>query len=640
MVPRLLPRLTRRQARSLSRPGWALVAALALGCQAQDPLAGLPRPKDSPHQAQWFATQQPPALSPAQAVSGDLVSAWRGPSGQETRVVVRLPKEDAKRPVLTVRAARVGEDAGPLLQAALDAAKQAGARRIVLEGKRYTVHPDAKRGAHLLLDGASDLTIDGSGATVLFAGPGDGLRIRESARVRLLQLTLGHTTRCSSLAETRRDGERTVLVVDARHPVSAQTPLHQLTEYDRANQRWVPGGRRIILPPDSATPARLVAPQTYHSDAFNRLPVGRTFAVFHSWYQGAVIRIEDEPGPKQSQDITLERVTIASGPGMGVLAYGLQRGLALIDSRVQADEALTGNPLSTNYDALHVLISGGDTLIQRNRFADHGDDAINLSAPQSPIVAVDDAGARLTLSKYSRFLRPGQAITLVNPNGQVVGNATVARGPEPRGGLLHQVVVTPALPEARAGWVIRALALQGGRFDISDNRFERFNGHAVLAQQGRGRVHHNEVEAINRNAVRLLADTGRWNEGAGAIDVAVTDNRFADTAIDEIPGVPWAVITAYGGGKGGLVEGPVNADLLIAGNTVRRAQQGCITVANSVRATVTGNHCIDTNLRQPGEPSIRVERSSEVLVKGNARQGASTGGVSARESQATRIEGD
>lgn len=640
MVPRLLPRLTRRQARSLSRPGWALVAALALGCQAQDPLAGLPRPKDSPHQAQWFATQQPPALSPAQAVSGDLVSAWRGPSGQETRVVVRLPREDAKRPVLTVRAARVGEDAGPLLQAALDAAKQAGARRIVLEGKRYTVHPDAKRGAHLLLDGASDLTIDGSGATVLFAGPGDGLRIRESARVRLLQLTLGHTTRCSSLAETRRDGERTVLVVDARHPVSAQTPLHQLTEYDRANQRWVPGGRRIILPPDSATPARLVAPQTYHSDAFNRLPVGRTFAVFHSWYQGAVIRIEDEPGPKQSQDITLERVTIASGPGMGVLAYGLQRGLALIDSRVQADEALTGNPLSTNYDALHVLISGGDTLIQRNRFADHGDDAINLSAPQSPIVAVDEAGARLTLSKYSRFLRPGQAITLVNPNGQVVGNATVARGPEPRGGLLHQVVVTPALPEARAGWVIRALALQGGRFDISDNRFERFNGHAVLAQQGRGRVHHNEVEAINRNAVRLLADTGRWNEGAGAIDVAVTDNRFADTAIDEIPGVPWAVITAYGGGKGGLVEGPVNADLLIAGNTVRRAQQGCITVANSVRATVTGNHCIDTNLRQPGEPSIRVERSSEVLVKGNARQGASTGGVSARASQATRIEGD
>ena len=30
----------------------------------------------------------------------------------------------------------------------------------------------------------------------------------------------------------------------------------------------------------------------------------------------------------------------------------------------------------------------------------------------------------------------------------------------------------------------------------------------------------------------------------------------------------------------------------------------------------------------------------EVVVKGNARQGASTGGVSARESQATRIEAD
>lgn len=640
VVPRLPPRVTHTQASPAGRLGWTLLAALTMGCQAQDPLAGLPRPKDSPYQAQWFATQQPPALSPAQAATGDLVSAWRGPSGQNTRVVVRQPLEDAKRPVVAVRAPRAGEDAGPLLQAALDAAKQAGARRIVLEGTRYTVHPNAKRSTHLLLEGVSDLTLDGRGATVLFAGPGDGLRIRESARVRLLQLTLGYTTRCSSLAETRRDGERTVLHVDTRHPVSAQTPLHQVTEYDRVNKRWVPGGRRIILLPDSATPARLIAPQTYHSETFNRLPVGRTFALFHSWYQGAVIRIEDEPGPKQSQDITLERVTIASGPGMGVLAYGLKRGLALIDSRVQADDALTGNPLSTNYDALHVLISGGDTLIQRNRFADHGDDAINLSTPQSPIVSVDEAGSRLTLSKYSRFLRPGQAVTLVNPNGQVMGNTTVARSPEPRGGLLYQVVVMPALPEAQMGWVIRPLALQGGRFDISDNRFERFNGHAVLAQQGRGRVHHNEVESINRNAVRLLADTGRWNEGAGAIDVAVTDNRFVDTAIDEIPSVPWSVITAYGGGKGGLVDGLVNADLLIAGNTVRGAQQGCITVANSLRATVTGNLCIDTNLRHPGEPSIRIERSSEVVVKGNARQGSSTGGVSARENHSTRIEAD
>lgn len=640
MVSRSLPRVTRAPARSAGLQCSALLAALTLGCQAQDPLTGLPRPKDSPHQVHWFTAQQPPAISPVRAASGDLVSTWRGPSGQDTRVVVQQPLEDAKRPVLKVRAAKPDEDAGPLLQAALEAAKQAGARRIVLEGTRYTVHPDAKRGTHLLLDGATDLTIDGRGAVVLFAGSGDGLRIRESTRVRLLQLTLGYTTRCSSLAETRRDGDRTVLVVDARHPVNAQTPLHQLTEYDRANQRWVAGGRRVILTPDSSTPARLVAPQTYHSDAFNRLPVGRTFAVFHSWYQGAAIRIEDEPGPRQSQDITLERITIASGPGMGVLAYGLQRGLALIDSRVQADEALTGNPLSTNYDALHVLISGGDTLIQRNRFADHGDDAINLSTPQSPIASVDEGGARLTLSKYSRFLRPGQAVTLVDANGQVMGNATVTRGPEPRGGLLHQLVVTPALPVARTGWVIRPLAMQGGRFDISDNRFERFNGHAVLAQQGRGRVHHNEIESINRNAVRLLADTGRWNEGAGAIDVAVTDNRFVDTAIDEIPSVPWAVITAYGGGKGGLVEGLVNSDLLIAGNIVRRAQQGCITIANSVRATVKGNQCIDTNLRQPGEPSIRVERSSEVVVQGNARQGASTGGVSARESQATRIEAD
>lgn len=633
-----------RQASSLAQGpriglvGWGLLVMLAMGCQAQDPLAGLPRAKSTPRQAQWFTEQQPSPTSPAQVQAGDLASSWQGPAGRDIRVVVKLPRDDPKRPVLTVRAARPDEDAGPLLQSALDTARQTGAQRVVLEGTRYRLKLNPKLDAHLLIDGLSDLTLDGRGASLLFSGLGNGIRIRQSERVRLLNLTLGHEARCSSLAVARREGDRTVLVVDERYPVAANTPLHQVTEYDRERRQWVPGGKRIILPPGSATPATLVAPQTYQSEAFNRLPAGRTFAVFHSWYQGAVVRIEDEPGPRQTQDVTLDQVKIASGPGMGVLAYGLQRGLALVNSKVQADEGLTGNPLSTNYDALHVLISGGDTLVRNNLFADQGDDAINLSAPQSPIVSVDDGGAGLTLSKYSRFLRAGQAITLVDPQGQVVGNATLTQSPTARGGLLNRVVVTPALPDAKAGWSIRALALQGGRFDIDGNRFEHFNGHAVLAQQARGRVHGNRVDGINRNAIRLLTDTGRWNEGAGAIDIAVTDNQFDNTAIDELPGVPWAVITAYGGGKDGLVQGPVNADLLIARNTVRRAQQGCITVANSLRAMVKDNTCIDTNLRNPRSPSIQVERSSQVVVTGNRRQGDSTGGVAARESQSTRIE--
>lgn len=603
-------------------------------------MAGLAKPRASAHQEQWLTDQQPPPISPASIERADLVSTWQGPAGREIRLVVKQPKEAERPQTITVRAARSDEDAGPLLQSALDAARQSGAHRVALEGAQYKVRLQPRQDAHLMIAGLSDLTIDGRGASILFTGMADGIRIRQSERIRLFNITLGFSSRCSSLGVTRREGDQTLLVVDARYPVDAQTPLHQVTEYDRDKRQWVPGGKRVILPPDSDTPAQLVAPQTYRSKAFARLPVGRTFAIFHSWYQGAVVRIEDEPGPRQAQDITLEKVKIVSGPGMGVLAYGLQRGLALLNSRIQADEQLTGNPLSTNYDALHVLISGGDTLVRNNFFADHGDDAINLSTPQSPIASVEEAGAALTLSKYSRFLRAGQAITLVDKQGQIAGNATITQGPQALGGLLNRIVITPALPEAISGWTIRSLPLQGGRFDITDNRFERFNGHAVLAQQARGRIHHNQVADINRNAIRLLTDTGRWNEGAGAIDIAVTDNVIDGTAIDEIPGVPWAVITAYGGSKNGLTEGLVNSDLLISGNVVRRAQQGCITVANSVRATIKGNLCTDTNLREPRASSIQVERSSQVVVQGNRREGTSTGGVNAKDSQSTRIDAD
>ena len=135
-----------------------------------------------------------------------------------------------------------------------------------------------------------------------------------------------------------------------------------------------------------------------------------------------------------------------------------------------------------DYDALHVLISGGDTLIQRNRFADHGDDAINLSTPQSPIASVEEAGARLTLSKYSRFLRPGQAVTLVNPNGQVVGNATVARR-----------CVIPAIQKSRNG-LVHALATRHPAAAAQQARHVALGAHAGA---GVGVVEHRaDIQAI------------------------------------------------------------------------------------------------------------------------------------------------
>lgn len=142
-----------------------------------------------------------------------------------------------------------------------------------------------------------------------------------------------------------------------------------------------------------------------------------------------------------------------------------------------------------------------------------------------------------------------------------------------------------------------------------------------------GLVEGNTFRDLSASAVRLLTDVGTWNEGAGAVNVIVQRNTITRPGADLAGPVPsWGAITAYGGARDGkLTTAPVNRNLRISANTVEQAQQGCVSVASSQAVVVSDNGCVDTNLRNPGTPSLYVANSTNVRLFNNTRSGASTG---------------
>lgn len=614
-------------------------AALLLSVAAAPPLASRTEPTTSPQSrqdiaayasgafTQWLMLATAHAVSPASPASGDLTFQWVGPNQRSIRTVVRLPRPSATAPSLTMSSVPLGADARPAFEAALARARASGAGRLAIPKGRYVFNTmTSDPAAHLDINNLSDVTIDGQGSTLVFTHDGTGILIRGCKRLKLTNFVIEYAFPTVSLGTIRSaDGEKR-LVLDDRFPVTAKDKVYYLSEFDAATKSWVAGGQRVIMPPGSPNAPEFIGNQSYRSPAFARLPVGKTFAVFHHFYGGTALRVGDSPGPGQPEDIVIDNVTIHSSPGMGILAYGMKRGFAVINSKiVPSDVSVSGT--STEYDAIHILELGGDLVLAHNTIMGQGDDAINLNNPISRISAIDVDNRSVVLAPYSRFISVGDELAFFDGQGRFTATEKVL-GVKPLGGLNYRVVMD-ALPASLDLYdSVRDINLIDSRFAILDNRIGRCNCHGILVQIPNGLVDHNRIEHTKGNAIRLLTSTGTFKEGVGALNVRISNNVISGTGSDSSIAMPWAAIAAYAPLPGNkLSPFPVNADIQIIGNTVTNADDSCITVSSSTHVVVSDNRCEVTDLLHPGIASIHVFASDDVKLHANRRVGSTTGGL-------------
>jgi hypothetical protein len=420
----------------------------------------------------------------------------------------------------------------------------------------------------------------------------------------------------ASLGQIKTSSEGNQLVIDPQFPVTRDDAVYYASEYDPVHKNYVKAGQRVIMPPGSPTPAVYKGNQTYSSAAFKQASPGKTFVVFHQWYGGVAIKIADLPGPPVSEDLTLDGITIHSGPGMGILAYGMKRGLAIVNSKITPATAPL-SLISTEYDGIHILVAGGDVIINDNVISGQGDDGINVNNAVHPLVSVGSDNTKVTLSTYSRFIKPGDTLAFFNENSAFLGKANVT-GVKPLGGLNNEIALSNPITGLTAHTIVRDVQLINSRYAIERNTIRTCHCHAILLQAPFALVDHNQISDISYNAIRLLTNVGGFKEGVGALDVIVKENTIANTGSDNSLNMPWAAISAYGAIRNNAVTSAVvNSNVEIVRNNISNTQQGCITIMSSRNVEVSDNTC-NTNADPASTISaISVKGSSSIQLKQN-----------------------
>jgi hypothetical protein len=561
----------------------------------------------------WASLAQGKWISPMweQSKKQDLKIEWIGADGKNIKLVVQQPINMDNRKKINIAAIKPEEDARIYFEKAIIEAKKQNANTISLSHVDYNFRSTEKTvGSHLLLENLKDFILEGNGARLNFSQNLPGILIKQSQRIRIENLNLSYSLLSTSLGQIKNiEGEKH-LVIDPKFPVTEKDKIYQISEIDPVKLEFIPGGARMIWPPEKELSA-IVENNSYKSKAFNKLKDNSKYLVIHQWYGGSAIKIDGTRNNNQTEDISIVGVNVNSTPGMGVAVTGLKRGFALTDSSFSPDPN-SGNIGGPAWDGLHIASGGGDILISRNRFSVLGDDGINLNNPVHPIIAIDTKTNKLTLAKSARFIAKNDTLAFFSELGGYLGKAMVTSDTVDKGRGNYEVTLDVIPKEVSERSLVRDVDQICSRFSVTDNIFEDMNGHGVLAQIPNGQISNNKFLRLNRNAIRMLSSIGTWNEGVGAFNIAVRNNEVINGGIDLGMDIPWSAITVYGQRRGGnLSEHLYNENIEITGNRLQGLRQGCFGIANSRNVLIKNNFC-ETSETKTLTKNIKIVKSLAV----------------------------
>jgi len=534
-------------------------------------------------------------ISPVTSQPGDLTAAWNGADGRPVQVVVKVP-----RPLhgLTVELSPSAAGNSAAILSALARLREAGGGELRLKPGLYRIaSEDTERNPLLSLDGLTDVTITGKGATLMLMRWGTGIRIRNSQRVRLADFELRYANPAlvtGSIVQTA--GGLGLAIGPAQLSADAQPVVHQITTLNPRGPGYAIHGTRLIFGKAGVTfrPAGKGVFTTVGK--LVGFQPGDRVAIKLTYYDGAALSVNDSAG-LASQDIVVDHVTIANSSGMAITVGRMGRGLGVINSRLGPATAADG-VASIPFDGIHVAAMAGDILIQNNHISGTGDDGINLSSPVLDVLGTGEAG--VVNIKNAGAFAPQETLALFDADLKYLGSSTV-NGRAPTGpDRTSAVQLASTIPNVQLARYARAASTVGSRYAIIGNTIADCECHGLLAQGPNGLISKNQFSGLRYNAIRLLT-SGVWNEGSGATNVVVVDNVIHDTGADTKLGFLWGAISAYGeigtlGGPSHMTSVPVNSGLLITGNTITNTQDVCVSISDTEDATLTHNHCDQTML--------------------------------------------
>ncbi|MBP5233947.1 MAG: right-handed parallel beta-helix repeat-containing protein [Planctomycetes bacterium] len=448
---------------------------------------------------------------------------------------VKLPNA-AKAKVFNARDFGVtpeAENNGPALLAAIAKIRKQCPARLVLEPGVYRV-----KGVGLVFDSVHDFTFDGQGATLVFSGihVGHLIAINHCDQVAFRNFTVDWDWDADPIAS---------LVKAEKVSADGKACVFRFTGYQKFPVKDV----RV------ASVSRL-APGTLDDDPAR--PFGVSLEFFKGQKKPATRWLGDNllevatPGPEfakaapgdefrmrhyvydhnaiamlLNRDLTLEGVTIASAPGMGLLVNGAQQNWQFLGVKIVP---APGRCLSTTADAIHVGSSRGNFRMENCEIAHSADDAINIHDLGGYAVKLDDHRIRATNLNFhpGNYFQPGHLIELrhadFSPTGFTAKLKEVKNARRPN----LEMVFEEKLPEPIGGGFAIFNRNYGTRnVIIRNNRIHHFP-RGLLLMADDVTVENNEF--VNGQAAGVKLETGYtasvWSEGFGVNNVVIRNNLF------------------------------------------------------------------------------------------------------------------
>jgi hypothetical protein len=507
------------------------------------------------------------------------------------------------------------------LQRAVQIAITAGTTQLRIPPGVYRFPATRTGMPHLLIENASGLTIDGAGATLVFAGRDQpGLSVRNSRQVTLRGLRLERAVPPCSQGRIERleeDGRFCVVRIDAGYPQDVDdrrfftTFWCNLFTADR--HAWVAHYRGV-----TPTEITRLAPDLIRVRMHTRpgdLPVPLVPGLPVAW-RGIVV---DDLEVRSGEECVFENITVAGGAGMcfhergggGNRYIGCSVVLAARPAGASEDPLL-----ASSADGFHSSGARRGPLLDRCSFTGLDDDAIAIHGSYALAMEAHNEVLVVWRARYEEnrlYGEPGDTLRFYDEHSVRAGEAVirsvrrldgyvppVAPDPvfkafsDPGTGTFLEITCDRPVP-CRPNWLVSNPTCAGSGYVIRDCIIRDCFARGILAKGSDGLIEGNLIERMARSAIEFNPEMAHWSENDYGVGVVVRGNTIRQASRNRQVGElrhPGAM-TLFGFRNGAYVPAPGgHRDILIADNRFEDNDGPNLLITSAQGVRITGNRFV------------------------------------------------
>ena len=511
-----------------------------------------------------------------------------------------------------------GNDDTMAVQAALDAARQSRASRVLFPQGRYDFHVGANPAIPNMavpIHEIHDLSVEGENAEILLHGYLNCFGLGNCRNVAVRGFTIDCAKMPFSQGDVTEVGDDHVDVrVHDNYPVVGGEPVQAVNDYDRETRLRVASGADIYWSVDST---ELIAPQTLrlHTAWRFNLDPGALVLLRHQVYGYNAFTVHN------SEDVTIGDSTVYMVPGMGVVGHHSRN--ILVERLKVLRKPGTDRLMSVTADGSHFGGCRGKVTLRECVFEFQGDDAVNAKHGLY-LTVLERLDDRTVRAKHNLDMAQpptvGERLELRSAETVIAfGTARVSAVETEADGFTYRVEFEEPIPAEATPGALLGCFENNAEFLIQDCEFRNNRQRGMLIQVHGATIEGCTFDGCTNAGIYLVSDTVHFYECSPARDVVIRNNRFINCNTQQSSE---GVIGVFGWRNdwSELPKPGVFQRIRIEGNRIENTNSGAFYINGADDVQVLNNH-ITGVCRAPagdrGKAAICITASRNVRLEGN-----------------------